>query len=61
MTMDNINERRTADEVIRETRRIKEVLAESMDFDVDRILEDARKKQKTSGRMILSPPVHEDA
>ena len=59
--MGHINERETTDEVIRETRRIKEALAESMEFDVDRILEDARKKQKTSGRTILSPPVREDA
>lgn len=34
------------DEIILETRRIKEALAESMDFDLDRILEDARQKQK---------------
>ena len=45
------------DEIILETRRIKEALAESMDFDLDRILEDARQKQKKSGRIVLSPPV----
>ena len=45
------------DEIILETRRIKEALAESMDYDLDRILEDARKKQKKSGRIVLSPPV----
>ena len=45
------------DEIILETRRIKEALAESMDFDLDRILEDARQKQKKSGRTVLSPPV----
>ena len=55
------NEKETMDEVVEETRRIKEVLAQSMDFDIDRILEDARQKQKESGRKILSPPVRQDA
>ena len=45
------------DEIILETKRIKKALAESMDFDLDRILKDARQKQKKSGRIILSPPV----
>ena len=48
-------------EVIREMRRIKQVLAESMDFDIDRILEDARERKNENGRKILSPPVHQDA
>jgi len=47
----------TTDEIIQETRRIKEALAKSMDFDLDRILEDARQKQEKSGRIVLSPPV----
>lgn len=55
--MGQIQEKETRDEVIHETRRIKEVLAESLDFDIDRILEDARRKQKESGRKVLSPPV----
>jgi len=59
--MAQMNERETTDEVIQETRRIKEALAESMDFDMDRILEDARLKQKESGRKILPPPVRQDA
>ena len=50
------NEKETMDEVVEETRRIKEVLAQSMDFDIDRILEDARRKQKESGRKILCFP-----
>ena len=54
--MAQIEVKETTDEVIQETRRIKEVLAESLDFDIDRILEDARQKQKESGRKILSPP-----
>jgi len=59
--MAQLNEKETTDEVVQETRRIKEVLAESMDFDIDRILEDARQKQKESGRKVLSPPVRQDA
>ena len=45
------------DEVIRETRRIKAVLAESMDYDIDRILQDATANQFNSGRGLLSSPV----
>lgn len=48
-----VNEKETADEVVREVRRIKEALAEKMDFDIDRILEDARRRQQESGREIL--------
>ena len=55
--MKEINDKETTDEVIHETRRIKEALAKSMDFDIDRILKDARLKQGKSGRKILSPPV----
>ncbi len=51
----------TTDEVIQETRKIKEELARSLDFDIDRILGEAREKQNKSGRTILSPPVHQDA
>ena len=49
-------DKETADEVLLETRRIKEALARSMDFDLDRILEDARQRQEKSGRIVLSPP-----
>ena len=55
--MQPMNDKETTDEIILEIRRIKEALAESMDFDLDRILEDARAKQKKSGRTVLSPPV----
>ena len=50
-----MDKKETTDEIIQETRRIKEALAKSMDFDLDRILEDARHKQRKSGRIILSP------
>ena len=55
--MKPMNEEETTDEIIQETRRIKEALAKSMDFDLDRILEEARQRQGKSGRVILSPPV----
>jgi hypothetical protein len=55
--MAQMNEKETTDEVIQETRNIKEALAASMDFDIDRILDDARRKQKESGRKVLAPPV----
>ena len=50
-------DKETTDEIVLETRRIKESLARSMDFDLDRILKDARQKQEKSGRIVLSPPV----
>ena len=58
--MAQINEKETTDEIVRETRRIKEALGESMDFDIDRILEDSRGKQKESGRKVLPPPARRD-
>jgi hypothetical protein len=59
--MARIDNQETTDEVVQEIRRIKEALAKSMDFDIDRILEDARQKQKESRRTVLSPPVPQDA
>ena len=43
--MKPMDEKETTDEIIQETRRIKEALAKSMDFDLDRILEDTRQRQ----------------
>ena len=57
ITMKPMDEKETTDEIIQETRRIKEALAKSMDFDLDRILEDARQRQGKSGRVVLAPPV----
>ncbi len=58
--MAQLNEKETTDEIVQEARRVKEVLAESMDFDMDRILKDARRKQKESGRNVLPPPIRQD-
>lgn len=55
--MKELNDKETTDEIIQETRRIKEALAKSMDFDIDRILKDARLRQRKSGRNVLSAPV----
>ena len=57
--MKKMNKKETTDEIVQETRRIKEDLARSMDFDIDRILKDARQKQKKSDRKVLPPPVQQ--
>ena len=59
--MAQIQATETTDEVIQETSRIKEALAASLGFDIDRILRDAKEKQKQTGGKILSPLVHDDA
>ena len=53
--MATIPESTTTDEVVREVRQIKEQLAQKFDFDIDRILADAREKQRASDRKILAP------
>ena len=58
--MKQTNEKETTDEIIQETRRIKEALAKAMDFDIDRILEEARQRQKKDGRKVLFPPAGPD-
>ncbi len=45
----------TTDEIIREIRRIKEALAKPLDFDVDRILEDAINSQENTSKDVLFP------
>lgn len=55
--MGDIPEKATTDEIVRETRQIKEEFAKSFDCDIDRILENARKKQAQDDRTVLSPPV----
>jgi hypothetical protein len=59
--MSQMENHETRDEVLREVRRIKEALAKSMDFDVHRILEDARKRQYEGGRTVIPPPVRKNA
>ncbi|VFN06747.1 MAG: hypothetical protein BECKG1743D_GA0114223_112973 [Candidatus Kentron sp. G] len=52
------DEIQTTDEVIREIRQIKETLARSMNYDVHRILEDARRRQQSGGKKIMDAPVY---
>ena len=59
--MKHTKETETTDEVVQETRKIKEDLAKSMDFNIDRILKDATRKQKEGGRKLLSPPIRQKA
>ena len=59
--MAQMPETTTTDEVIVESRKIKAALAEAMDFDIDRILQDAKEKQYKTGRIVLAPPVREVA
>lgn len=54
--MAQLNEKETVDEVVQEVRKIKEELAKSLDFDIDRILEVARRNQQQSGRKVVAPP-----
>jgi hypothetical protein len=55
--MAQMKETETKDEIVLETRKIKEALARSEDFDVDRIIKIAKRKQGESGRKIIPPPV----
>lgn len=57
--MAQMNEKETTDEVVQEVRRIKEELAKSCDFDIDRILDAARRNQEQSGRVVLRLPVRQ--
>ena len=44
------------DEVIQEVRKIKDDLAKVFAYDLKKMLDAARMRQKTSGHIILSPP-----
>ena len=54
--MATIDQPETCDEVIREVRTIKDTLAQAHGYDVRKILDDAREKQKLGGRTILPAP-----
>lgn len=57
--MAQTDEKSTRDEIVVEMRRIKEEMSKSFDFDIGRILDDARERQKESGRTIVAPPNRE--
>lgn len=44
------------DKVILEVRKIKDDLARVFGYDIKKILADARERQKSCGRLIISPP-----
>ena len=58
--MTTMNQKETTDEIIQEIRQIKASLAKAMDFEIDLILTDARRKQRESGRLVLSPPAQQE-
>lgn len=55
--MARIDEKETTDEVLQEVRAIKEQLAAAMNFDVKRILDDARRRQQAAASQ--TPPHQE--
>ncbi len=42
------------DEIVKETRRLRDEYAKQFDYDLDLIFEDLQKKQKSSGRKYVS-------
>lgn len=46
----------SSDEVILQVREIKEQLSAAFDFDIDRILADARVRQTQSDRIVIPAP-----
>jgi polyhydroxyalkanoate synthesis regulator phasin len=59
--MATIEEVKTCDEVLKEVRHVKDELAKSFNYDIRQMLQDARAKQKKSGRIILHPLLRQDA
>ena len=51
----------TRDEVMQEVRKIKDNLAKAFAYDLKKMLDAARMRQKTSGHTILSPPARQNA
>ena len=43
------------DEIIAEVRAIREALAARFDYDLDRLFEEAKRREQTSGRRRLAP------
>ena len=42
------------DEIVRDVRHIRDLQAKRFNYDIDRIIDDARKRQMHSGRRIVS-------
>jgi hypothetical protein len=56
MALIDIEHVQTKDEVIQEVRKIKDDLAKVFAYDLKKMLDAARMRQKTSGHIIWSPP-----
>ena len=61
MALIDIEHVQTKDEVIQEVRKIKDDLAKALAYDLKKMLDAARMRQKTSGCTILSPPARQNA
>jgi hypothetical protein len=61
MAVIDIEQIETKDEVISEIRKIKDDLARAFCYDIRKMLDEARIKQKASCRTIVSPPIKKDA
>ena len=48
------------DEVIQEVRKIKDELAKEFSYDLKKMLDAARMRQKTSGHTVLSPQARQN-
>jgi hypothetical protein len=61
MALIDIEHIQTRDEVIQEVRKIKDDLAKAFAYDLRKMLDAARMRQKTNGHIILSPPARHNA
>ena len=61
MAVVDVEKSQTKDEVIQEVRKIKDDLAKAFAYDMKKMLEAARMRQKTSGHTVLSPPTKPQA
>ena len=61
MALIEVDHVQTKDEVIQEVRKIKDDLAKAFSYDLKKMLNAARMRQKTSGHTILSPPARQNA
>jgi hypothetical protein len=56
MAIVDIEKMQRKDEVIQEVRKIKDDLAKVFAYDMKKMLDAARMRQKTSGHTVLAPP-----
>jgi hypothetical protein len=61
MALIEVEHVQTKDEVIQEVRKIEDDLAKAFSYDLKKMLDAARMRQKTSGHTILSPPAKQNA